>query len=222
RSNEILWWWADALFMAPPALTELSSIMKTNKFSVYTFQEWKNTYKLLYNKEDSLFYRDKKKYNHIDKLGRNIYWLRGNGWVVAGLAKMLNILNPDNKQYQKYQTVYFEMIDKLVALQSDDGLWRSALLRPKEYPVPETSGSALVCYALAWGVNAKILKGLDYEEAMLDCWKGLKSKVTEEGKLTNVQPVGHEPARFSPNNSEVFGSGAFLLVASEIFEYKSH
>ena len=42
------------------------------------------------------------------------------------------------------------------------------------------------------------------------------SCVTEDGKLTHVQPIGADPKKFDENATEVYGVGAVLLAGSEV------
>jgi len=49
------------------------------------------------------------------------------------------------------------MADRILSLQQEDGLWRASLLDPDSYPGGEVSGSGFFCYALAWGINNKLL-----------------------------------------------------------------
>ena len=51
----------------------------------------------------------------------------------------------------------------MAAIQGSDGLWRTGLLDPDSYPLPENSGSAFFTYALAWGINHGILDRAEYE-----------------------------------------------------------
>ena len=148
-----LWWWCDALFMAPPVLARLGTITGERKYLDYMDREWWITSNLLYDKKAHLFFRDASFLNKHEANGGGLFWSRGNGWVMAGLARVLEEMPADYPTRGKYVTQMQEMAAEIASLQGSDGLWRPGLLDAKAYPLPEDSGSAFFVYALAWGVN---------------------------------------------------------------------
>src|SRR5437667_47796 len=80
-------------------------------------------------------------------------WRRRNGWVFAGMARVLAELPADHADRARYITLYREMAEKITALQGEDGYWRASLLDPVSRPNPETSGTGFFVYGLAWGIN---------------------------------------------------------------------
>ena len=48
-------------------------------------------------------------------------------------------------------------------------------------------------------------------------WQALVSAVGEDGKLGYVQPIGADPKKVTPDMTEVYGPGAFLLAGTEIY-----
>ena len=95
-------------------------------------------------------------------------------------------------------------------------MWRPSLLDPESYPLKETSGTGFYCYAFAWGVNSGLLDRAKFEPAAGKAWSALVGCVAPDGRLTHVQPVGEDPKRFDPRSTDAFGTGAFLLAASEM------
>ena len=81
----------------------------------------------------------------------------------------------------------------------------------------ETSGSSFHTYAFAWGVNEKLLDRATFEPAIIKAWSALVDCVEPDGKLTHVQPIGHDPKQFDADATEIFGVGAFLLAGSEVY-----
>jgi len=59
-----LWWWCDALFMAPPVLAKLSKVTGERKYLDFMDHEWWITSDLLYSPKNSLFFRDKSYLTH--------------------------------------------------------------------------------------------------------------------------------------------------------------
>lgn len=214
------WWWCDALFMAPPVLARLAKATHDEKYLNYMNTMFWDTYDFLYDKDEHLFYRDASFFNKRTPSGKKTFWARGNGWVMAGTVRVLQYLPEDNMDYYRYVTLLKEMAAAVKANQDADGLWRPSLLDSEEVPHPETSGTAFFCYALAWGINNGILPHHEYVPVVRRAWEGLNRFVTNEGKLQWVQPIGASPDKVTIDNFQEYGSGAFLLAASEISKLK--
>jgi len=212
------WWWCDALFMAPPVLVRLTHATGDQKYLDYLNAMFWDTYDFLYDKEEHLFYRDQSFFDKKTPAGKKTFWARGNGWVMAGTARVLQYLPKDNPAYNRYVTLLREMAASVKKIQGKDGLWRPSLLDPNEVPHPETSGSAFFCYALAWGINNGILNKKEYLPVVKKAWQGLNTYVTPEGKLQWVQPIGASPDKVTIDNYQEYGSGAFLLAGSEMYK----
>lgn len=223
----IKWWWCDALFMAPPTLAKLGTTLNDPIYYQYNDQYFKECYDLLYNKDEKLFARD---LNYVIKgdstdrweaNGQRIFWSRGNGWVMGGLARLLEELPKDYPERPFYEQLFKEMAERILLLQQEDGLWRASLLDPDSYPGGEVSGSGFFCYAFAWGVNNGLLDSKTYKPAIEKCWIALNNCVNEEGRVGWVQPIGADPRKnFDENSWEVYGSGAFLLAGSEVIKLR--
>jgi unsaturated rhamnogalacturonyl hydrolase len=211
------WSWCDSLFMAPTAWLELSLATGDKKYLEFMNREWWSASDLLYDQAEHLYYRDSSFFKKHEANGKKVFWSRGNGWVMAGLARMLQRMPHDYPDRQRYEKQFKEMAARVAELQPEGGLWHPSLLDPQSYPMKEVSGSGFYTFALAWGINRGILDRATYEPVVRRAWQGLVDCVTPEGKLEHVQPVGATPKSFDPHNSEVFGSGAFLLAGSEMY-----
>ncbi len=225
--EKITWWWCDALFMAPPTLVKLGVTLKDNKYLEYNDKLFKETVDLLFNDKESLFARDLRyvwgagETDVKERNGEHVFWSRGNGWVMAGLARLLTELPKNWPTREYYLDIYKKMAKRIAGLQQPDGLWRASLLDPKSYPGGEASGSGFYCYALAWGINNGILPKKEYLPVVQQAWRGLNSLVTTDGYVGWVQPIGADPQKdFSPQSWEVYGTGAFLLAGSEMIKLK--
>jgi unsaturated rhamnogalacturonyl hydrolase len=227
QKHGITWWWCDALFMGPPTLVKLGTTLEDPSYFTLNDSLFKQTYDLLYNKDEQLFARDasylvnEKGEGKREKNGKLVFWSRGNGWVMGGLVRLLEELPQDYSNRAFYVGIYREMAEKIAALQQEDGLWRSSLLDPASYPGGEGSGSGFYCYALAWGINKGILNKKKYLSAVRKAWEGLNGLVSPEGRVGWVQPIGADPQKnFSAESWEVYGAGAFLLAGSEVYKIK--
>ena len=155
--THMAWWWCDALFMAPPVLARMSAVTGDSKYIDAMDTEYWRTFKALYDPNEHLFYRGGKFIGKPDAKGKKIFWARGNGWVVAGLARVLQFMPADYPARPKYVSLLTEMLTRLATLQTRDGTWHSSLLDPDLFNSPETSGTSLITYAMAWGINNKLL-----------------------------------------------------------------
>jgi rhamnogalacturonyl hydrolase YesR len=210
------WWWCDALFMAPPAYARLSAVTGSPKYVAFMNDQYWDSKEFLYDKEDRLFYRDRNYFNAKTKSGKKVFWSRGNGWVIAGLARLLEELPPDAPRRAEYVALYKEMAGRLAGLQGADGLWRSSLLDPEHFPMPETSGTAFFTYALAWGINNKLLDRATYLPVVQKGWAGLTTQVNAEGRLGRVQRVAGEPGPSRPEDTHEYAVGALLLAGEQV------
>jgi unsaturated rhamnogalacturonyl hydrolase len=216
--NQPLWWWCDALFMAPPVLARLSTATGERKYLDFMDRQWWITSGLLYDPVERLYSRDATFLDKHESNGKKLFWSRGNGWVMAGLVRVLEKMPKDYPSRGKYEAQLKEMAAAVLTVQGADGLWRPGLLDAKAYPLPETSGSAFITYALAYGVNNGLLDKRIYRPAIEKAWGGLLSHVYADGRLGCIQPVGAAPGVYIETSSFVYGVGAYLLAGSEIYK----
>ncbi len=213
---KLLWWWCDALFMAPPVLARESVATGNSKYLNYMDKEWWETSGYLYDKQEHLYYRDDRYFTQRQANGQKIFWGRGNGWVMGAFVKVLSVMPKMYPTRAKYVAQYREMAEKLASIQGPDGLWRSGLLDPGAYDLPEISGSAFFTYAMAWGINNGLLPRAKYEPVVKKAWAGMLTHVYADGRLGSIQPIDGQPGKFKPSASYVYGVGGFLLAASEM------
>ena len=211
-----LWWWCDALFMAPPALARLTNATQDRRYLDYMDREWWLTSAHLYDPTFHLYSRDASYLEKHEANGKKLFWSRGNGWVMGGLARVIPYLPADYPSRVKYVEQFRDMAKQVASIQGADGLWRSGLLDPGAYPNPEVSGSAFFTFALAWGINSGLLDRKTYEPVVEKAWRGLLQHVYADGRLGSIQKIGGAPDRVSPGGSYVYGVGAFMLAGSEL------
>lgn len=213
-----LWWWCDALYMAPPVLAQLAKTTGDPRYLDFMDREWAVTTKALYDPAEHLYYRDDRFLTMHEANGQKVFWSRGNGWVLAGLALVLERMPESYPDRARYVAQYRAMAERIAALQQPDGLWRASLLDPGAYPSPEISGSAFFAYAMAWGIHHGILDRKKYLPVVTRTWRGMLTHVYATGRLGSIQPIGGEPGKFKPSSSFVYGVGAFLLAGAELAE----
>lgn len=237
--NTDAWWWIDALQMAMPVFTRLGVLRSDPSY----FESMWNLYAYtrdvegggLFDEAAGLWWRDAD-YTPGGVYTRSpnqqdIYWSRGNGWVIAALARVLDHLPADEAHRAAYEADFRALATAILPLQRGDGLWNTSLSHPTHCASlgepgedgPETSGSALFAYGLGWGIRHGLLDAAIYGPPLIAAYEGLRRAVREDGFLGYVQPTGAAPcsgpgplgAGVVPN-FEDFGVGCFLLAGSEV------
>lgn len=228
------WSWIDAIQMAMPLYAKLGVVHEDPSFfhkmhEMYMFTKTQHGTNGLYNTEDHLWYRD----GDFDPPyqtpnGEDCYWSRGNGWVMAALVRVLDVI-PDTLEYRdEYLTTFEEMAGALIAAQREDGFWNASLADPDDHGGKETSGTGFFIYGLAWGINNGILDSATYMPHVVKGWNGMAYEALHiNGFLGYVQSTGKQPSDGypftydKPANFEDYGLGAFLLAGSEVFQLAS-
>lgn len=143
----------------------------------------------------------------------------GDGWVLAGLAKVLKELPETDKYRQEYIDRFRTLAKSVAACQQSEGYWTRSMLDPEHAPGPETSGTAFFTYGLQWGINNGFLDSDEYQPIAEKAWKYLSTVALQpDGKIGYVQPIGEKaiPGQVvDANSTSNFGVGAFLLAACE-------
>ncbi|MGC3978571.1 MAG: polysaccharide lyase family 8 super-sandwich domain-containing protein [Paludibacteraceae bacterium] len=158
--------------------------------------------------------------------GKDIFWGRGNGWAIGAMAHTLRCLPNNAPHREEYELILKTMAPALKACQREDGAWNMSLYDSDYRPGGETSGTALITFALAWGINNHLLDSATYYSVIAKAWNNLvKYSVQTNGVVSRIQGEGEapiDPTRLmnSRNTSEskkvAFGVGVFLCAASEV------
>jgi rhamnogalacturonyl hydrolase YesR len=208
--------WCDTLFMVPPVMARMSALTGDRKYIDAMNGEYWRAVDQQYDRTAHLFFRDTYFIAHTDANNKKIYWSRGNGWVLAGLAELLTYMPADYPSRSKYESLFKQLSATVAPLQGVDGLWRVSLADPDLYPGPESSGTALFTYAFAWGINHKLLPGETYLPVIDRAWQGLMSARRADNLPGFAQPEGDRPQPARRDSTTVFCTGACLLAASEV------
>lgn len=217
-TTALVWWWADALYMAPPVFARMTAITGDPKYLNAADKEWRRTAARLWVEDEKLFLRDErfKVENHRDADGDRIYWSRANGWVMGGLVRWLESVPADFAGRGLYVDLFQKMAGRIAGLQQRDGLWRASLLDPEAYPEAETSGSVFYVYALAWGINHGLLDRDTYLPHVLKGWAGLNRHVLANGLVGAAQKTGDQPVSTDPEDVGLYASGTYILAGLEV------
>ncbi len=212
------WSWCDALYMAPQVFARYAQLCNNPELLSFMDNEYHATADYLYSPEYKLFFRDSNYFDKLETNGKPVFWGRGNGWVVAGLAKLIPYLPADFEGREWYVSLFKDMMGEIVSRQSPEGHWYVSMLDPQSYPAPEMSSTAFFCYALWWGMNNNILDKDTYMPHAVKAWQAIVCQVHADGMLGSVQAVGEKPENITPDMTEVYGPAAMVFAAQEILK----
>jgi rhamnogalacturonyl hydrolase YesR len=218
ESGTEMWDWVDALFMAPPALARLAEVTNTPGTFDFVARRFREASRPLFDSTHGLYYRDIRFKDWTASNGRPVFWARGNGWVVAGIVRVLQSLPSGHPARPWFERRFRTLAASIAAQQQRSGFWRPSLLDPTDVPSPETSGTGLFCYAFAWGVNEGLLNRRRYAPVARNAWRALAGAVRPDGRLAWVQPPHSRPAPVAESDTYPYGSGALLLAGSQVLQ----
>jgi unsaturated rhamnogalacturonyl hydrolase len=227
------WNWIDALQMAMPVYTKLGvqfhdSSYFNKMYALYSFAKYRHGGNGLYNAAEGLWWRDKDFVPpYKEPNGEDCYWSRGNGWVLAALARTLEELPESDPHYNEYLQDFKTMSASILKLQRPDGFWNVSLHDSTNFGGKEASGTALFTYGFAWGIRHGFLPKKQYAPAIAKAWKALSTEsLHPDGMLGFVQGTGKEPKDGQPvgysktPDFEDYGLGCFLLAGSEVYRLR--
>ncbi|MEN8823134.1 MAG: glycoside hydrolase family 88 protein, partial [Glaciecola sp.] len=91
---------------------------------------------------------------------------------------------------------------------------------PNKVKTPEISGTGFITYGLAWGVNNGILDDTESKKIVEDGWRAIQQAISGDGRVNWVQHVGKSPDPVKKTDSQLYGTGAVLLAASEMSKWQ--
>lgn len=219
------WWWADGLYMVMPVMTKMYQITRNAQYLDKMADYFAYANSIMYDPVEKIYYRDAKyiypKHKSIN--GKKDFWARGNGWVIAALAKVLEDLPAADKHRKEYEEKFLGLAATVKNLQQPEGYWTRSMMDPKHAPGPETSGTAFFTYGLLWGINNGYLDKAAYWPTVRKAWSYLtQTAMQPDGKIGYVQPIGERAIPGQVVNKDAtagFGVGAFLLAATEMYKF---
>ena len=219
------WWWVDGLYMVMPVMTKLYNVTGNEMYleKLHSYLMYANG--IMYDDEAKLYFRDAKYIypKHKSANGKKDFWARGDGWIFAGYAKIIQDLPKTAKHRNEYISRFKEMAKALATAQQKEGYWTRSILDPEHAPGPETSGTAFFTYGFMWGINNGFLDKKTYLPVVAKSWNYLTTFALQaDGTVGYIQPIGEKaiPGQVVDKNSTSdFGVGAFLLAAAEVYRY---
>lgn len=149
------------------------------------------------------------------------FWLRGNGWVALALVELLATMDPEQPEYLPTLITLRRLARGLVAHRTPAGTWTTVIDAPRTYE--ETSGTALVAFALAKGARLGLLPP-EYREQAGQTLRTLHARLRARRDGPSVRGTSGPtiPSRRGgyavvPRAADVpYGVGAYLLLAVEL------
>ena len=212
------WCWCDALFMAPPTLIKLSQATGDPRYARFAHQEFAATKAFLFDPREHLFFRDSRFFDRRDAAGRKLFWSRGNGWVMAGLVRIIETLDRRDPARAAYVALFREMAGRIVTLQRRDGYWAPSLLDDGPGTPPETSGTGFFVYALARGVDLGLLDRATYLPPAQRGWAAIGKAIQPDGMIGWVQQVSDRPDAVARTDTQFYGAGAVVLAGTALYD----
>ena len=167
-------WWIDDMYMV----------------GALQIQAYRATGNILYAERSAKFLKA-----YLDKLQQpnglffhgpeaHFYWGRGNGWVASALAETLSSVPESLPEYEALVEGYVRMMEALLPLQSESGMWRQLVDYPNAWE--ESSCTAMFAFAMEVGVKKGWLKPGKFEPAVRLAWRTLNNNMDEEGNLREI------------------------------------
>jgi len=153
------------------------------------------------------------------------FWGRGNGWVAAAMAEVLDSLPEDHELQPDIMMHYKKMMHSLLDFQSDNGMWRQ--LVDYEYSWAESSCTAMFAYAVAVGINNGWLEEKIYRPVVKKAWAAIAAHIDKNGNVREIcvgtgQKNDLEYYLTRPRQSGDFhGQAPVLWLASELLSNRS-
>ena len=223
------WWWIDAIQMGMPALYKLSRITGDKKYAnkAWLMYEYTRNHQDggLRNPVNGLWWRDRD-FNppYTTPNGKDCYWSRGDGWVVAALCRVLDEMQPTDPHYKEYIFDLTTLLESIIPLQREDLFWNCSLADSEDFGGKEVTGTSLFIYGIAWCINHGVQGFEQYRPMVINTWQAMvRECVHPDGMLGWQQGTGKEPKDSQPvlydrlPDFEDYGIGCFLLCASEIY-----
>lgn len=168
--------WVDSLFMFGEVLVRWGETQSDARaLSLYGEQFRIFTQSL---QEESGLYRHAYQWDRQDP---NVYWARGNSWVIVSGTDYLRVLRARGGADETTAAALKKQAAAIVKTQdAATGLWWSVMNRPGEIYL-ETSGSALLAAGLARGLRAGVLDA-SVRPAIDKAMAGVKTKIVNDDR----------------------------------------
>lgn len=176
--------WLDGLYMGQPFYTLYAKHYDESKVDDIISQ-FNNVFNIMFDKEKELYYHgydSSRKAFWCDKetgLSKN-FWLRSIGWYTVALIDVYDFLNEDHKR-DEIANIFNKTINGVLRyLDKDANMFYQVVDQVgRDGNYLETSGSAMIAYAILKGVRLEVLPN-DLKETGLKIFQGICSRYLSE------------------------------------------
>lgn len=173
--------WIDTVFGVCPFLLWTGLAAKRQDFIDESCFQMLKHHEILFNKELKI-YHQAINYDAPGELTPS-FWSRGCGWGALALAEMVYDLPKDHKNYPAIHQAFQDLMEGCRNHMDEDGMLHQAMEDMSSYV--ETSGTALVLYAMGRGIKNKSLDAAEYKEVFLRGLKGITRYIALDGSVFN-------------------------------------
>ena len=181
--------WIDSMFMFGAYLVRMVELTGDNTYLDTYLEQYLAFAELCRDPDDHLYRHAWDDSGQSNIPAGDVYWARGNSWVLVSAAELLNVVEPGSQAWETVQPLWVQQAQAFLASQEeDDGLWHTVVNEPMgDDPdnYTETSGSALIAYGLVRGLAAGAIEGDEWNAAVHAAAVGLLDRLDyrNDGKL---------------------------------------
>ena len=178
--------WIDTVFGVCPALLWIGKAAGRQDFIEESVKQMLGHHRALFDPSCGLYFQA---YNAKgDEKFTPAHWSRGVGWGLFALSEMLYDLPKDHKDYPELLKAYRDVLEGCYrSVDQKAWLWHQAMEDPGSYI--ETSGSALICYAISRGLKNGSIAAEDKERFLVLYRKALRALfgyIAYDGSIFNT------------------------------------
>ena len=229
----------DGIYMAQPFLMAYANALEAGKLTnTVNSKTASDIYKEVHDRlvwvADTMYDTDTKLYHHgwsvSNKKGNGHFWSRGIGWYAAGLVMCIDRM-PAGTYKENLISKLPKLFDGMLQYQDDStGLWynvvnRNSSLTDNNGNKLETSGSALMAYAMIKSANEGWVTDAKYATAGIEAFNGIVTNKLKDGKITDIYKssgVETSDGAYCKNSyvsDEAKGVGPVIMAAAEVDKY---
>ncbi len=215
--------WLDGLYMAQPFYTEYETKYDNKEKYIDIMNQFENVRKYLYEQEKGLYYHAfdeaKKQFWCNKETGCSPnFWLRSMGWYLMALVDVMDAMSIEIFEYYKrLQELFKEAIQGILQYQDEESkMFYQVIDRPDvDGNYLETSGSAMIGYAIIKACRMGILSKEKYADIGIGIIEGIISRqLKEEQNEIHLDGICHV-AGLGPEETSPHRDGSVEYYLSE-------
>ena len=192
--------WVDSMYMLPPFLAVAGHYDES-------LLQIKGYLEKLFDEEKSLMYHQWNEENQC--FDRKLFWGTGNGWAIAGLARVIDLL-PESYSTKREELIHLTLriIEAIAQYVRADGLTHDILDDKSTFV--DTCFPQMLSYTIYRGIRKGWIPG-SWKELADHCRQGVNKKVDEYGLVQDACGAPHFDSPGVSPESQAF----YLLMEAE-------